>query len=323
MKKNIVLIKGGGGTEHDISLISAKFIASQVDQNQFNLHEVLIDKNGKWTSQGLPIDFNLNGAMTSGSESFHVDGVIPCIHGPPGETGEIQSYLKMNGIPFIGCGPEASMLCFNKLATKLILENAGVKTAPFVQITKETDSDVLLSFFKEHRDIFLKATNQGSSVGCYHITDEHNLKDSLKEAFSFSPFVIAEKTIIGRELEIAVYQSPSGWRATLPGEISCPSEFYTYEEKYSDESQTKTHVVAPDISDKISEEMEKIALKSVEILKLRHMARIDFFLSDQNEIFVNEVNTFPGHTSISMFPTMMENDGLKYFDFINYHLSKL
>ncbi|MAZ48887.1 MAG: D-alanine--D-alanine ligase [Halobacteriovoraceae bacterium] len=322
MKKNIVLIKGGGGTEHDISLISAEYIASKIDRDKFNLHEVLIDKKGKWTSQGLPIDFSLNGEMISGSEKFKVDGAIPCIHGPPGETGEIQSYLNMNKIPYIGCGPEASTLCFNKLATKLILENAGIKTAPFIQVRKNENEQALTDFFKKHQDIFLKATNQGSSVGCYHITKLEELTFHLKEAFSLSPYVIAEKTIKGRELELAVYQDESGWHATLPGEIYCPNEFYTYEEKYSQNSQTKTLVVAPEISEQTSTKMKQIALEIVEVIKLRHLARIDFFLSEDGEVYINEINTFPGHTPISMFPMMMENAGLKYFNFLNYHLSQ-
>lgn len=323
MKKNIVVLVGGGGTEHEISLLSADYIESQIDREVFNVHRVLIDKSQKWTYQGLPINFTFDGELTMGSEKFKVDAAIPCIHGPPGETGEVQAFLELLNIPFLGCKSEASILSFNKLATKLLLENAGIKTAPFVQLQKEDGQKKLELFFKEHKDIYLKATNQGSSVGCYHITDEKEISSRLKEAFSYSPYVIAEKTINGRELEVAVFEYNKKWTATIPGEIDCPSEFYSYEEKYSENSETKTLVEAPNISAENQAKMKEMALAAVETLKLRHLARIDFFLADDGEIYINEINTFPGHTKISMFPMMMENSGVKYFDYLNHTLNSL
>ncbi len=323
MKKNIVVLVGGGGTEHEISLLSADYIESQIDREFFNVHRVLIDKKQKWTYQGLPINFTFDGELTMGNEKFKVDAAIPCIHGPPGETGEVQAFLELLKIPFLGCRSEASILSFNKLATKLLLENAGIKTAPFVQLQKEGGLSKLEAFFSEHQDIYLKATNQGSSVGCYHITDKGQISDNLKEAFTYSPYVIAEKTIVGRELEVAVFEYQNKWIATIPGEIDCPSEFYSYEEKYSENSKTKTLVEAPNVSPENQNKMKEMALAAVETLKLRHLARIDFFLADDGEIYINEINTFPGHTKISMFPMMMENSGVKYFDYLNGTLNSL
>ncbi|MEE2671437.1 MAG: D-alanine--D-alanine ligase [Bdellovibrionota bacterium] len=323
MKKNIVVLVGGGGTEHEISLLSADYIESQIDRESFNVHRVLIDKKQKWTYQGLPINFTFDGELTMGNEKFKVDAAIPCIHGPPGETGEVQAFLELLKIPFLGCRSEASILSFNKLATKLLLENAGIKTAPFVQLQKEDGLSKLEAFFSEHQDIYLKATNQGSSVGCYHITDKGQISANLEEAFTYSPYVIAEKTIVGRELEVAVFEYQNKWTATIPGEIDCPSEFYSYEEKYSEKSETKTLVEAPNVSPENQNKMKEMALAAVETLKLRHLARIDFFLADDGEIYINEINTFPGHTKISMFPMMMENSGVKYFDYLNSTLNSL
>lgn len=322
--KNILLFVGGGGSEHDISLISANYLEDQIDRTEFVVHRITIDKNHKWHLNGLPCHLNQTGQLVWGSESFSVDAAIPCLHGPPGETGDIQSLFEMFNIPYFGCNSETSKFCFNKLVTKLLLENAGVQTTPFMPIeNNESAIDRAKVFMQEHQEIFIKATNQGSSVGCYLVTNQEDLAQKIKEAFKYSPYVILEKNLRARELEVAAFEYQGRWHTPPPGEIICPGKFYTFDEKYSEDSDTKTQVQAAQLSQSHLIEINRQASVAIELLKLRHLSRIDFFLTNDDEIFINEINTFPGHTKISMFPMMMENSGVSYSDFINYHLRNL
>jgi D-alanine-D-alanine ligase len=321
--KNILLLNGGGSTEHEISIISSEFILSQIDQSKYNVLCVEIDDNFNWSLQGETCELSFQKYLLTKSQEFKIDMAIPCFHGFPGETGDIQSLFELIKLPYLGCNSETSVVCFNKLLTKLTLENAGIKTTPFIQINSSKDTEEALSFFNIHKSIFVKATNQGSSVGCYRVNDKNDLIEKLELAFQFSPHVILEKEIIGRELEVALFEHDGDLNISNPGEIICPSEFYTYEEKYSSESQTKTHIEAKNISEKITTEIIEQSLKAYDCLKLRHLSRIDFFLSEKNEVLINEVNTFPGHTNISMFPAMMANMGINYKQFINQKIEEL
>lgn len=323
MKKKILLVKGGGGSEHEISLISAKYVEEKVDRNQFELYSVEIDKKFQWKLDGKDCELNFKKELLCGDSAVKIDAVIPCLHGYPGETGDIQSYFQLIGLPYLGCNPESSLLCFNKLATKLFLESMGIKTTRYIQLYDNQDIERGAEFIKENGLCFLKATNQGSSVGCYQIKTLEDFKKNIKEAFTYSPFVILEKAIDGRELEVSAFEYQNKIFITPPGEIECETDFYSYEEKYSSTSKTKTITTAQNISKKALTEINRQATLAFKALKLRHLARIDFFLSTQDEVLINEVNTFPGHTSISMFPLMMEASGVKYSDFLNQHLENL
>ena len=322
--KNVLLLNGGGGTEHEISLISSKFIKEQIS-DQFNVIEVTIEKGFKWKLEGETCELNFQKQITTSNKKILIDFAIPCIHGTPGETGEIQAYFEMIGLPYLGCNSETSLLCFNKLSTKLWLERVGIKTTPFhiVKDTSDTELALAKSFFDKYNCVYVKATNQGSSVGCYRCETETELKNSITEAFKYSPYVIIEEEIIGRELEVATFEYNDKLHISLPGEISCPSKFYSYEEKYNQDSKTKTHVVAPNISPENLEEINRQAEIAFHILKIRHLARIDFFLTDNGRVYINEINTFPGHTQISMFPMMMQNYGVNYSEWIEQIMTKL
>ena len=325
--KNILIIKGGGSSEHEVALRSADFFKEKIDTNQFNIFSVEIDKEFNWSINGNPCELTFKKELRWEGQSVKIDAVIPCFHGYPGETGDIQSFLELIKMPYFGCESEASLLSFNKLVTKLMLELSGLKTTSFIQLNNSSKAEIYRAqeFLNTHETIYLKATNQGSSVGCYKVTqtDKNSLEKLILEAFQFSPYVIMEKEIIGRELEVSAFEFDGQVHITKPGEILTSGDFYTYEEKYSSNSQSKTTVEARDITEKQHQEIEHQARSAFEILKLRHLSRIDFFLSESGEVIINEVNTFPGHTTISMFPVMMENYGVKYFDFLNQHLQTL
>ena len=316
--KNILLICGGGGQEHDISLISASYINDQLNKLHYNVLWITINHDFTYSDQnGEKCELTLDGHITYKNEKVKIDFAIPCIHGQLGETGDIQSLFELMNVPFLGASSEASIHCFNKVTTKLWLEKAGLPVVPYLVINDENliDKMSLDNFFNEHGSVFVKASNQGSSVGCYLVEDRDELISKIKEALKLSPYVLIEKNIKGRELEIAYYQNKGNSFATKPGEILVSGAFYEYEEKYSKDSKTKTAVEAKDLSDELVEKMRIAALQAGRLFKINHMARVDFFVVG-NQFYINEINTFPGHTSISMFPTMVENNGLKYTQYL-------
>lgn len=322
--KNILLLSGGGSTEHEITFLSAEYIKSKIDESCFKVFAVVIEKDGNWTLAGKPCELNFQKELICGDEVHAIDTALPCLHGFPGETGDIQSYFELIKLPYFGNTSETSVLCFNKLATKLMLEFSGIKTSPFLSLVDTGTSEIAKAydFLKEHKAIYVKATNQGSSVGCYRVENKNDLEKTIKEAFEYSPFVIIEKEIKGREIEVAVFEFNKKVHATVPGEIECEG-FYTYEEKYSDESNTTTQVEAKDIPQATIKKIQEQTIKAFHTMKLRHLSRVDYFITSDNEVYLNEINTFPGHTSISMFPMMMENYGVSYSDFINEKLQAL
>ena len=319
---NVLLLCGGGSTEHEISLISAKYLLEKCQAIEgITPYYVEIKKDGtRVTLDGKTCELRKAGELIihGKDESIYLNFAIPCIHGPPGESGDIQGLFEMMELPYFGAGPEASKLCFNKVSTKLWLDALGIPNTPFLFTSQFNGEEIQKAkdFFKQNSaDIFIKASNQGSSVGCYHVTEENQLEEKLKEALNLSPFALLEKTVKGRELEVATYEYKNQVMATLPGEISCPNGFYTYEEKYAGDSHTETHIEAKNLSDEIKGQLKQYALKAFTGLKIKHLSRIDFFLEGKT-VYLNEINTFPGHTPTSMFPTMLENTGLKYEDYL-------
>lgn len=321
-QKNILLICGGGGEEHEISLISAKYIKENIESlNEHKLFYVEIKKDGsRINEKGEQVELRKGGLIYhhGTKEETRLHYAIPCIHGPPGETGEIQAVFEMMGLPYLGCGPEASIICFNKISTKLWLDAIGIPNTSFLFLDNLEKENLTKahSFFREHQSVYVKASNQGSSVGCYFVQNEADLESKINQAFELSPYVLLEKNIQGRELEIAVYEHNGSIHATNPGEIIVPGKFYDYDQKYSKDSKAQTFIEAENISDEIKSKMRDIALRAFKSLKLKDLSRVDFFLTDQNEILLNEINTFPGMTPISMFPKMMENQGVKFSEFI-------
>jgi len=325
-KDNILIVCGGGGSEHDISLISADFVNQQLKKlDKYNIITIQMDSHGIYHHESYQkVIISNDGYLkpeNKNQKSLKIDFVIPCMHGYPTETGHFQAFLEMNKISFFGCGNEASMVCFNKLLTKFWFEKLKIPTSKYIHLSHIDQIDSAHQFFEKHRDIFIKATHQGSSVGCYHVSDKSQLKEALVNGLKLSPYVLLEKTITGRELEIAVYQYNGKLISSQPGEIICPDKFYNYDQKYASDSNTKTLVNVELPSDK-SQLIEQYAKTLFRELKLRHLARVDFFLDQNNNIFLNEINTFPGMTSISMFPKMLEANGHSFSEFLDSIIKK-
>lgn len=319
---NILLLCGGGSAEHEVSLVSANFLESQLKLNpRFNVTRVEITQEGWKCSDGHLVVLDLNQkALVNDQQTLHIDYVVPCIHGFPGETGDIQSLFEMAGIPYLGCGPEASSNSFNKITSKLWYDTLGIPNTPYLFLT-ENDKDAhtrAAQAFEKWGKVFVKAAKQGSSVGCYSVTNIEQLDASINSAFGYSDQVVIEQSVKPRELEVAAYEYKGQLCVTRPGEIIAPDgAFYTYDEKYSADSHSTTTVEASDLTDEQLEIIHTCAVKVFTQMKLRHLSRIDFFLTEDNKIYLNEVNTFPGMTPISMFPKMVEHSGLEFSELLS------
>ncbi|ABE55634.1 D-alanine--D-alanine ligase [Shewanella denitrificans OS217] len=329
-KINVLLLCGGGGAEHDISLMSARFFeTSLAKSDQFSVLTLTLDKQGRYHTQ----DGNLCSLTNRREIRFEdpsiapwaVDYVIPCIHGFPGETGDIQSYFNLIQLPYFGCESEASSNCFNKITAKMWFSALGVPNTPYIflhQFDQEAIAQTQAAF-DTWGSVFIKAASQGSSVGCYKVDVRDNIAKVLEEAFGYAPYVVVEKTIKARELEVAVYEYQGDIIATLPGEIICDTnKFYSFDEKYAKDSKARTDVVASNLSPKLCLQIQDYAIKAFKGMKLRHLSRIDFFLTQDDEILLNEINTFPGLTPISMFPKMLQNHGHDFTEYLSDVISQ-
>ena len=322
-KQNILLICGGDGSEHDISVISSNYILEVLEASEKYAVTIVTLHNNAFTLDNGTEVFFVGRSIKSAdlSYSMDVDCVIPCLHGIPGETGDIQSFLEILNIPYIGCKKEASLNCFNKVTTKLYLDAYGIKNSPYLIVphNNEIYHQKALEFFDDNgQDVYVKAASQGSSIGCYHVKNRDDLIDSIVEAFMFSESIVIEKTIEHRELEVAAYEYNGELKVTAPGEVIIPDNvFYTFDEKYSKNSHTVT-TLEPELDSRIVEKIRAIAKETFVKMNLRHLSRIDFFLTKDNEIIVNEINTFPGMTSISLFPKLLIHNGDDILTFLEY-----
>lgn len=206
---HVLLLCGGGSAEHEVSLVSANYIEQklqQIDDVQYTRIEMKTD--GWFNAEGVACQLNLDRTLQVGDDKVTVDYVIPCVHGFPGETGDLQSFLDMAKLPYMGCGAEASTNCFNKITTKLWFDALGIPNTPYVFLSENNQDahDQADAALAKWGTIFVKAACQGSSVGCYRVTNKDELTHAVNEAFTYSDQVLIEKAIKPRELEIAAYQ---------------------------------------------------------------------------------------------------------------------
>ena len=325
--KKILLFNGGPKEEREITLISCEYLKQALTRMpDYEIYEVMIAENGEWSYRERPCHLRAPKALMSEGQLIPIDAAIPIVHGHPAESGELLACLELGGIPYLGPGHEAAVLSFNKMSAKYWLQDAGVPVTQAIVLTELNPQQRKRAqdFFDQHSSLFIKASSQGSSRGCYWIKQEGQLQKALEEAMVLSPYVLLEEAVSGRELEVAVYQYRGGLHASEPGEIIPPPDnFYSYEEKYSKSSQTQTQLMAQNLPTEIAQKIRHYALQVFKVLKLRDLARVDFFYSKSKGILFNEVNTFPGLTPISMFPQMLEHNGPQFQDFLQDRLNNL
>ncbi len=338
-KINLLIAFGGQSSEHSVSVFSANNIIKAIDKKKYNLILVYIDKFGTWYH--LPSDFEINEKLIEKNlKQFHntylilkdkkgvlfdiqtktmlrVDVCFPIFHGLNGEDGSIQGLFKLYGIKFVGSDVLGSCINMDKVIEKRLFKEAGIKTAEFLSFRKHEIKDWSFEKIKKILDLpfFVKPANTGSSVGINKVYNKKEFIDSLNEAFKYEDKVILEKAIKGREIECSILGNTK-LIASLPGEIIPKDEFYSYVDKYvkSDGAQ----LIAPAKLNKFqTKKIQDTALKAYKSLECRGFARVDMFLTLDDEVYLNEINTIPGFTNISMYPRLWGVSGLSYADLID------
>ncbi|KYH29408.1 MULTISPECIES: D-alanine--D-alanine ligase family protein [Clostridium] len=331
MKKKVAILFGGQSTEHEVSRVSASSVLRNIDLSKYDVYPIGITKDGKWFEYTGAIDKIENGEWEkdefykspNGQEILfnrEVDVVFPVMHGLYGEDGTIQGLCKLLGIPCVGPGVMSSAVCMDKVYTKYLLENFGIKQANYVVVNAYEYRKNKESLLEEIENklgyaVFIKPSNSGSSVGITKAHNREELEKGLEEALKFDRKILVEEAINAREVEVAVLGNDEPTAAT-PGEIIPANEFYDYEAKYSN-AESKLLIPAALSQDKL-EEIRQLAIKIYKILDCAGLARVDFLVDKETEeAYLNEVNTIPGFTKISMYPKMWQADGKSYGDLIS------
>ncbi|MFT4246918.1 MAG: D-alanine--D-alanine ligase [Pseudomonas sp.] len=341
-KIRVGLVFGGKSAEHEVSLQSAKNIVDALDKDRFEVSLIGIDKQGQWHLAELDgfllnaddparIAFNRSGralALVPGVDTQQlrpvqqahaleqIDVVFPIVHGTLGEDGSLQGLLRMANLPFVGSGVLSSAVAMDKDVAKRLLRDAGLAVAPFACFTRASlahaDFDTLVARFG--LPLFVKPANQGSSVGVSKVHDSAQFQAAMAQAFAFDHKVLVEAAIDGREIECAVLGNEAP-QASVCGEVVVHDTFYSYATKYI--SETGAEVVVPAAIDAGTQaRIQDVALRAYRALDCAGMARVDVFLTDEGRIVVNELNTLPGFTRISMYPKLWQASGLGYRELI-------
>ena len=335
-KLRVGLLFGGKSAEHEISLISARNIVEAMDKTKYDVVAIGIDKQGRWhldegarLLQGAaqpevafkdakniaavrPGDTATPVVRSKGSGLGAIDVVFPVLHGPFGEDGTVQGLLKLANIPFVGAGVLGSAVGMDKDVMKRLLRDAKIPIADFVMF--ERPEQPAISFAKVKKNLglplFVKPANLGSSVGISKVSKKDQFAPAVRTAFRYDNKIIIEEAIRGREIECSVLGNEKPI-ASLPGEIVVQHDFYSYDAKYLDDQGARLEIPAR-LPKKIVKEIQRTAVRAYRALCCEGMARVDFFLRPDGKVLVNEINTIPGFTKISMYPKMWEATGLSY-----------
>ena len=332
-KITIGLICGGTSGEHEVSLISAYNIQAALNREKYNVLLIGIDKNGGWylgRDQSfwknvkdvrkvsfvteLPARLPQRNLTISGeSEDIlsEVDVFFPITHGKLGEDGALQGLLELFGKPYVGADVYGSAICMDKDVTKRLLGERGIPIARYRMLRSPEE----LTFEDAVQDLgdtlFVKPCREGSSLGVSKVRTVEEYSEALRKAFSADRKVLVEEAISGREIECSVLGNDSPEAASVLGEIAPAHEFYSYEAKYVDEDGADL-IVPAEMELEVSRNIRQTAVEAFQITECRGMARIDFFLNNDNSFILNEINTLPGFTNISMYPKLWEASGLSY-----------
>ncbi|MCB0365605.1 MAG: D-alanine--D-alanine ligase [Bdellovibrionaceae bacterium] len=339
-KIRVGVLFGGKSAEHEISLLSARNIIEAMDREKFDVVLIGVDKKGCWhlnessqlllesqnpkliklNAAGMPISVapgTSDRALVASTGTLEgVDVVFPILHGPMGEDGTVQGLLKLAGIPFVGSDVLGSAVGMDKDVMKRLLRDSGLPVLPWVTLNRRQghkwDAKKILGELGP--TVFVKPANMGSSVGVNRATSESELDAAIAEAFQFDHKVLVEKGEKVREIEVAVLDGDPP-QASVAGEIVPKGDFYSYEAKYVDENGADL-VIPARLEDDQSSQVRDLALKTFATLDCFGLGRVDFFLTADGKFWVNEINTMPGFTRISMYPSLWKASGISYPDLI-------
>lgn len=348
-KKNIALIFGGKSGEHEVSISSALSVYKALDKDKYDVLLIGIDKTGRWLAPSeaevlahsdnprllklnsekeslslIPFESNkqivpLQNTQGQANQLSHhkIDVIIPILHGTFGEDGTIQGLLELSNIPYVGSGVLGSAVGMDKDVSRRLLKAAGIPTVPTLtfkkhEFTKDPQKVIDQALKVLGLPFFVKPANMGSSVGVYKVKTAADAATQIQNAFQYDGKILIEKSIPARELECSVLGNDFP-RASIVGEIIPQHEFYSYEAKYIDENGALLKIPAEDISADLVLQIQNYSTQAFQVLECSGLARVDFFLDRHTgELFLNEINTLPGFTKISMYPKLWEASGLGY-----------
>ncbi len=335
-KTKIALLFGGRSAEHEVSLRSARSIFEALDRDKYHVIPVLITMEGSWYVRPEELSSFESGAepdeksqlmasadpalagllrpnSSGGYDLMQVDIVFPVLHGTFGEDGTVQGLLELANLPYVGCGVLASSVGMDKVVMKAAFRDMGLEVGPFFWFLrsewKKDPGKIMKRLRSSCFPVFVKPANLGSSVGISRVTGPSGFRHAVDIAASYDRKIVVEDGINGRELEVSVLGNDEPI-ASLPGEVISHAEFYDYEEKYlQDTAELK---IPAELPQDIIEAARNVAITAFRAVDGSGLARVDLFLTEQNKIVVNEINTMPGFTSISMYPKLWEATGLSY-----------
>ena len=332
-KIKLGVVFGGMSTENEVSCISGASVIKHLNKEKYNVFPIYIDKIGNWYKVKLE-DVEKSEELENKEHIENIteylkqmDVIFPVLHGLYGEDGTIQGLFELLKIPYVGCGVLASSVGMDKVYTKLIFEKANINQAKYIYIRKynekyiyideefnekilELEDIAKITNDKLRFPVFVKPSNSGSSVGINKAHNIEELKNAIVEAGKYDNKILIEEGIVGKEVECAVLGNEDVISSCV-GEIKSADEFYSYDAKYNNEN-SKTLIPA-EISEENSKEIQKLAIKAFKAISGRGLSRVDFFIEDKTEkIYINEINTLPGFTSISMYPKLFEAVGILY-----------
>jgi D-alanine-D-alanine ligase len=342
-KIKVGVLFGGRSAEHEVSLRSARTVVSAIDTTKYEVILIGLDRDGQWylgdssqkllqsadispnsevTKQSSSVALIPTGSdagllnMSTGQVSTSVDVLFPVLHGPYGEDGTIQGFAKLANIACVGAGVLGSAVGMDKDVMKRLLRDAELPIGDFVTGTKNSSQ---LSYAEVSKrlgsTVFIKPANLGSSVGVSKVSSEAEFSKAIQFAFQYDRKVIIEQFIDGREIECAVLGNDE-IEVSLPGEIVANSDFYSYDAKYA-ETSTSESIIPADLPPEKIKEVQELARKTFRVLECRGLARVDFFYTAEGNFLVNEINTLPGFTSISMYPKLWEASGVPLSDLVD------
>lgn len=348
-KIKVGIIFGGKSGEHEVSLVSAISVYHALDKSKYDVALIGIDKRGRWllpkdsevlAHRDHPERIALNQAKGAVSlvpyqsekqlipveaeapSMSALDVVFPVLHGTYGEDGTVQGLLELAGIPYVGSGVLGSALGMDKEMSKRLFQMAGLPVVPALvfkkhEFTRDADACVRRAIDSLGLPFFVKPVNMGSSVGVHKVKTEAEARALIGDAFRYDLKVLCEKAINGRELECGVLGNDEP-KASVVGEIVPRHEFYSYEAKYVDEAGADLHIPATGVSPDLVERIQRLSIDAFKALECRGLARVDFFLDRQSgELYLNEINTIPGFTKISMYPKLWEASGVSYAELLD------
>jgi D-alanine-D-alanine ligase len=328
-RTKILLLFGGESSEHDVSISSARNVFAAINEYKFEVILGYIDPAGKWwlldnfdedvsthrAAQLVPVLGRRSFATLPASHLITPDVILPILHGKNGEDGSIAALGQLLHIPVVGCDMTASAVSMDKRLTKQVLMSYELPVVPYATHRQDEPVDFNRLSMTLGSPLFVKPARSGSSVGVSKVYTEEELLQALDVAHQHDEVALIERAVSAREIELAVLGSYPDFKVSTPGEIKVFDDFYSYEAKYTNIGASEVQIPA-DITEVQRGTLQDLVRRTYGVLGCAGLARIDFFLLEDGTIYINEVNTLPGFTNISMYPKLWQSDGIKYPELI-------